>query len=159
MENYHTVQQIYRPSAPTNLSSSATTGQSHRTETHTYLHTYLWQFPGCTSVTLRLVVPYLSTKIMMTVINPKLRTKLFSRLLINKQFRISHYTHHCCATAHPCHGLSDMPLIHQKSSVISDRCKVVWSMVVFTRLPSVEDIPFSFAVEYPSVCNILHKCS
>jgi hypothetical protein len=64
-KNYCTFQQIYRPSAPTNSSSRATTGQSQRTETHTYLHTHLWQFPGCTSATLRLVLPYLSTKTMM----------------------------------------------------------------------------------------------
>jgi hypothetical protein len=126
-KNCCTFQQIYRPSAPKNLSSRATTGQSQWTETHTYkyLHTHLWQFPGCTSVTLRLVVPYLFTEIVMTVLNRKIRTKLVSRVQINKQFRISHYTHHWCGTTHPCHGVPNMTLIHQKSLVISDRCKVV----------------------------------
>jgi len=126
-KNYCTFQQIYRPSAPTNLFSRATTGQSQRTETHMYeyLHTHLWQFPGCTSVMLRLVVPYLSTEIMMTVLNPKIRKTLVSRVQINKQFRISHYTHHWCGTTHPCHRVPNMTLIHHKSSVISDRCKVV----------------------------------
>jgi hypothetical protein len=52
-------------------------------------------------------------KIIMTVLNPIIRTKLFSCVHFNKQFRISHYTHHWCGTCNPCHGLSNMTVLHR----------------------------------------------
>jgi hypothetical protein len=112
-KNYCTFQQIYRPSTPTNLSSRATTRRSQRTLSHVYIHTHLWQFLGCTSVTLRLVVPYLSTQLMMTVLNPKIRTKLVTRLQFNKQF-VFRTILIIDVVPLICHGLSNMTLIwHQ----------------------------------------------